>query len=113
MFLTTPEHATMLTQESTGVKVPSAIIGAGADPSLEPLMRFDLSDTRQLAIPWAGAFEPLDNFTRCFELYLMDQLTLEEVLVPMEKWYKVGVEQTIRDNQRLPNPDDRWDMSRW
>jgi len=113
MFLTTPEHATMLTQESTGVKVPSAIIGAGADPSLEPLMRFDLTETRQLGIPWAGAFEPLDNFNRFFELYLMDQLTLEEVLVPMKKWYKVGIEQTIRDNQRLPNPADRWDMSRW
>lgn len=113
MFLTTPEHATALTQEATGVKVPSAIIGAEADPSLEPLMDFDLTASRQLAIPGGGDFEAGDNYVRFLELYLMNQLTLEEALERMEKWQNVGVQRAIRDNQRLPNPAGRWDMSRW
>lgn len=113
MFLTTPKNITVLTQEATGVKVPPSIMGAKIDPSLEQLMQFDLTDTRQLVIPWAGMAEPADCFDRYFELYLMNQLTTEELLEHMRKWEKIGIEQTIRENQRSPNPADRWDMSRW
>jgi ABC-type glycerol-3-phosphate transport system substrate-binding protein len=113
MFLTTPEHSTRLTQEATGVKVPSAIVGAGIDLSLEPLMDFDLGFKHHLEIPWAATPESVDNCDRIFELYLMDQVTMEEAISRMAKWMKAGVEEAIRINQRLPNPADRWDLSRW
>jgi len=113
MFLTTPGNVAKLTQEETGIKIPPAILGAKVDPVLAPVLAQVTELTGILPIYWGLSPEAEDNFDRIFELYLMDELTLEQALARMAKWTDFGVREAIRDNQTLTNPEDRWDLSRW
>lgn len=113
MFLTAPGNIERLTQEETAIKVPPAVLGAKVDPVLQPLADIGYDAPNVVPIPWGAVGEPLDNFDRLFELYLMDEISLEECLEQMRYWEKRGIEYEIHKNQLLPNERDRWDLSKW
>ncbi|HIJ72992.1 MAG TPA: extracellular solute-binding protein [Candidatus Hydrogenedentes bacterium] len=114
MFLTTPENCEELTQETTAIKIPPAVVGTKVAAVLEPIMTYDMSLLEDLIIPWGdGSPEALDNCNRLFELFLMDELDFEETVSRMEKWWEIGIEEAIRINQRLSDEQGRWDMAKW
>jgi|GEM_PF-2920139 len=98
MFITTPQNNERMTQEKTRTKLIPAIKGVKTVPDLRPFVIGLNKPPITFPVPWGPDSESDANFTKLFELYLLDKASLEDTVSQMEDWAKRGLDRSIKDN---------------